>query len=107
LSDKLDRVIHAEIAFEKFVGSGKHDRTNKALFALTKAVREANLLPKEPVFVVRAKDRASVRTIGAWLHFAEREGSPPNTLNEVRKKLQVFEDWQNDLANSHHVKVPD
>lgn len=112
MSAKMDRVIEEAVNLEDVWLSEKRPDTNskrltKAVKKLLTAVRNADLLPGEMTFTVRTKDRVSDKTIEAWLRFAAQEHTPEQNLNEVRAKLIKWREWQNDLANSLHMKVPD
>ena len=98
MSDRLDRVIKTAVRF------AKDPKANDS--AIVKAVQKANLRKGEPVFVLRGNDCVAWKTIAAWLNYAEQAGSPAETLNKVRKKLQEFENYRDDLSHSLDVKVP-
>jgi len=57
----------------------------------------------EPVFLIRAKDRAAAFAIEAYAIFAERQGATAEFLNNVKGWAQVVRTWQ----EQNLTKVPD
>lgn len=104
MSDKIDRVVMA--AVKLVANNASYQASQQDLHDLTDAVKDANLLPGEVIFCLRSKDRAMPKTVGAWCIFAEREGSPPDTINQARSKQAAAEAWQQDPDNQKCVQVP-
>lgn len=59
----------------------------------------------EPVFVIRAKDQASVNSIKDYFVNAYRAGATEDFAKAGDSVVLVFEDWQE--SNRERVKVPD
>lgn len=59
----------------------------------------------EPVFIIRAKDRASIPALLAYAQEALRIGASVEFVYDVAGSILRFEKWQ--VANGDIVKVPD
>lgn len=59
----------------------------------------------EPIFVLRAQDKAASRAIRAWIDAAASLGADKDKVAGVRCTLFAFVEWQ--TANPTRVKVPD
>lgn len=59
----------------------------------------------EPVFVIRARDRASVATLMDYRNNACQEGAESKMLASVDTTIEQFEQWQSE--NHGLIKVPD
>lgn len=63
----------------------------------------ARMPDDEPVFVLRAQDRAATRAIEAWIEAASFLGANVEKLHGAEDHRQAFLRWQVD----HTTKVPD
>lgn len=64
----------------------------------------AQLIPAdEPVFLIRAQDKAAVPAAEAWCAEAERIGTDPQLVALVRHHIERVKAWQ----GKHGAKVPD
>lgn len=59
---------------------------------------------KEPVFILRGRDKAAAKTIYAWGIFAEREGAQPEMTCYASRKSREIETWQE--AHPKMIKIP-
>ena len=59
----------------------------------------------EPIFVLRASDRAAPGTIRAWAERAKKMGCPTAKWQEAMDCAMAFEEWGR--FNEDKVKVPD
>lgn len=59
----------------------------------------------EPVFLIRARDRASVATLIDYRNNASQEGAVSEMLEAVDTTIEQFEQWQTE--NHESVKIPD
>jgi hypothetical protein len=57
----------------------------------------------EPVFLIRAQDRAAIPAAEAWCEAAEALGADAKIVQVVRDHIEVVRRWQ----ESHPTKVPD
>ena len=57
----------------------------------------------EPVFLIRAQDRAAIPAAEAWCEAAEALGADAKIVQVVRDHIEVVRHWQ----ESHPTKVPD
>ena len=122
MSDKLDKVILAAVQLAEVcppeitqtidgsetillsADSGHVLEIIRRFRALRDAVNAVALLPGEPIFCMRGKDRSAPAAVLRWRTEAEAIGAVESTLNEAREKYNSFIDWQD--ANFRHVKVP-
>jgi len=121
MSDKLDKVILAAVELAEVCppematafGGAPSELTGtfrekaeviRRLRLLFDAVAALALLPGEPIFCMRGKDRAAPAAVLRWRTEAEAIGAVDSTLNEARAKYNHFVAWQD--ANFQHVKVP-
>lgn len=64
----------------------------------------AGLIPEdEPVFLVRAQDKAGPATVSFWAEEAEAFGAAPEIVSAAREQSRRMEYWQ----ATHGSKVPD
>ena len=47
----------------------------------------------EPVFLIRAQDSLSVRTLAFWISQAEAEGVSQERIKPLKMHLQSFREW--------------
>lgn len=57
----------------------------------------------EPIFILRAKDAASVPLLNAYVVLCGHLGSPDEHLLGLRELISDFSEWQ----NRHETKIPD
>jgi len=120
VSAKCDKIIEAAVAWAEAqcnlmsIADDDFDPENikKATDAvdaadksLMEAVDAANLLPGEPIFVLRGKDRAAPHGINGWRYEAFRLGALPANLKDADARYAETLAWQN--ANPDKVKIPD
>ena len=59
----------------------------------------------EPIFILRAQDRAAPNAVDEYGHMAERIGASEKFCVGVDRCAAEFDAWQ--VANPQRVKVPD
>lgn len=59
----------------------------------------------EPLFLLRAQDKASVATLKSYRHHARDYGAPVPHLVEVDLVIAAFVEWQD--AHPDRMKAPD
>jgi len=119
MSDKVDKIILAAIDLEQVCPTEWPDigilssianspseaaELIRRLRLLAERVREAALLPGEPIFCMRGNDLAALRTINFWIEQALLIGASRATLDEADQKWTDFQQWQK--MNPQSVKVP-
>jgi hypothetical protein len=110
VSAKLDHVIFEAIRlceFSRAAGKGSRQRQQRfwSQFKILRGVvANANLLPGEPIFCLRGKDRVAPDTVRFWRAKAQEAGALPETTGEAGAKYDAFLDWQQ--KNVRQVKVP-
>jgi hypothetical protein len=63
-----------------------------------------NIPDDEPVFVIRAKDRAALETLYAYVEYVEDVGAEKEFIDHITEQVVPdFRAWQ----QSHDTKVPD
>jgi hypothetical protein len=58
-----------------------------------------------PIFVIVAKDAASVETLEAYKRNCIKAGSDLNHVTGINERIEEFRNWQ--FQNTSQVKVPD
>jgi hypothetical protein len=54
----------------------------------------AHLIPiDEPVFLLRAQDRAAANTVRAWAALVEALGGPPEVVANARRQADLMDAW--------------
>jgi hypothetical protein len=64
-----------------------------------------SLIDDEPVFIIRAKDKASIPALLSYAEHAHYAGASAEFVNDVIASVKRFESWQ--LKNGDIVKAPD
>lgn len=62
-----------------------------------------NALSGEPIFVLRSKDRLSIRTVRHWIVAAEAAGVSQEKIEDARRVVKAMQEW----GHKYGVKIPD
>jgi hypothetical protein len=59
----------------------------------------------EPVFILRAKDRAAMAAVDRYAQAARTLGAAQEFLDSVNERVRVLNAWR--LQHPHELKIPD